>query len=170
MSQRKKRNDEPFDSYLYSTLKNKWSEWHVVMRPDMPKNGGYKKRKSEKGGLPGFSACKSLMDGWFDDYDDGIYEWMTAGPRGGYRTVVYVGMTTSADEFSLKERLLDYTRWQSHERININAALKKGLLLHARILPCDKTKQTAECLEYKCLKKFEYAWNDKIPEKPENCK
>ena len=53
-----------------------------------------------------------------------------------------------------------FFRYQSHERVNINQALKDGFQLQVRVLSCGKTGSTAENMEKRALKAFSYEWND----------
>ena len=93
----------------------------------------------------------------------GIYEWQAVGtPVHQHNYVVYVGSTCRGKSGALKQRIKEYCKKGSHKRDLINNTLREGYELRVRVKTSAlNTKEDAQDMENKLLKKYDYAWNER---------
>ena len=106
-----------------------------------------------------WTAWRLLAQGgdWLDENFDYVgaacYELSIAGPRGGDRRIVYCGHTGNE-----QQRMTTYGRDGSHLARIIRSHLRDGWALHYRGWCC-VSKEGADAMERRMLKKFDCPWN-----------
>ena len=133
-----------------------WSSWVRAMVRDLPARGQQHFEQRADGNV-GFICIN--VNGAFDYYGCGIYEWQARG-RGG-NIVVYVGCTCRRRaDASLSNRIHEYCLNGSHKRDLINDALTRGYELWVRVKSTGvNARATAQRAENKLLAQYNYAWN-----------